>query len=273
MLYINIKYGKMIIGDIMEILILASGSKGNAISITNQNRHILVDVGISYQSLKNKLLIENINIDEIDSILITHEHYDHIRGLKQFLKQHPYVKIYLTKGTYDVIPNDIKKLITKYEFIKDLNNFEINNLTITPYMLSHDASEPVGFVINNETKKMVIATDTGYIDESYFDLLKNADLYILESNHCPKILMDSRRPFHLKKRIIGEKGHLSNDEASWLINEFIKEKDEVIWAVAHISEECNTQLSIEKSIVKILDDPTKIILKMTSQETTEKIVL
>lgn len=257
----------------MEFTILASGSKGNAISISTMGKQILIDVGITYSNLKEKFEKANLSINKIEAVLITHEHQDHIKGLKTFLKNHKGVKVLLTKGTYNAFSDDLKSLILKYEFIKADEIFKLYDLELYPFMLSHDASEPVGFSIQNTTKKAVIATDTGYIDESYFEILKNADLYILEANHSSELLMNSKRPFHLKKRIMGDKGHLSNNEAAWLVNKFIEEKDETIWAVAHISEDCNSVVSIEKSIVDIFDDVTKVDVRYTSQETMEKILL
>lgn len=258
----------------MEVIILASGSKGNATVIKTNGSKILIDIGISYTSFKKKTKESNVNIKEIEYLLITHEHGDHIRGLKRFIENHPNVKVYLTKGTFDAIEKDVLNLINNYEIIKANENYNINSVvTVDTYELSHDANEPIGFVINHNNKKAVIATDTGYIDEKYFDLLKNAHFYLLEANHEPSLLMDSRRPYYLKQRITGIKGHLSNNEAAWLINNFIKDINETIWAIAHISEDCNTNYNIEKAIVNIVEDPTKLKVVYTSQETSRKIKL
>lgn len=255
----------------MEVNILASGSKGNSLLIKKNNTKILVDIGISYLLLNKKLKELNINVGLINHLLITHEHSDHIKGLKQLLIRHPYIKVYLTNGTYNSLENELKELLTNYIFIKTDESFIINDFNVNTFSLSHDANEPVGFVIKKENKKIVIATDTGYIDEKYFNLLKDANLYILESNHEPSLLMDSRRPYYLKQRILGDKGHLSNHEAAWLVNHFIKDIDETIWAVSHISEDCNTTFHIEKAIVKNMEDPTKLKVIYTSQETVGNI--
>lgn len=257
----------------MEIDILASGSKGNAISITNNGNKILIDVGISYRSLVKKLKDSNIELKRITDVLITHEHSDHIKGLKIFAKNNRHVKYYLSKGTYESLDLETKALIENHKIISDGTVFNINEIKVRAFSLSHDAKEPIGYVLEKANKKMVLATDTGYIDEAYFEILKNADLYILEANHEPALLMDSNRPYHLKQRIISETGHLSNNEASWLINHFIRDIEQSIWAVAHISEDCNTTYSIEKSIVNIVEDPTKLRVVYTSQESTKKIVL
>lgn len=257
----------------MEVNILASGSKGNSLIIKKNDTKLLVDIGISYQSLNKKLNEINLDPNNINHLLITHEHSDHIKGLRRLLIKHPNINVYLTKGTYNSLEFEVKELMKRYVIIKSEQSFLISNFNIETFSLSHDAKEPVGFVLTKENKKIVIATDTGYIDEKYFELLKNANLYILESNHEPELLMNSRRPYYLKQRILGDTGHLSNHEAAWLINNFIKDIDESIWAISHISEDCNTNYYIEKAIVDNMDDPTKLKIIYTSQETAGKIIL
>lgn len=255
----------------MEIIILASGSKGNAMNIKSNNSNILIDIGISYQVLKSKLKENMVDIKSIKHLFITHEHSDHIKGLQVFLKYHGDVTVYLSLGTYESLDTKTKELLINYVILKSDNTYEILNFKFETYGLSHDAKEPLGFVISSNNKKVVIATDTGYIDESYFDLLSNADFYLLEANHEPSLLMDSSRPYYLKQRIISEKGHLSNHEASYLIDKFIPDDKKAVWAVAHISEDCNNLHLIEKSIVRIIKDPTKVDVLFTSQ-TTSKVV-
>lgn len=259
----------------MEILILASGSKGNATIIKTNQHKILIDIGISFLSINQKLAAKNSDINNIDALFITHEHQDHIKGLNTFLKRKIVKNIFISKGTYNNLPIDTRKLFpNNIIFVKADNEFEYGDLTIMPFSLSHDAAEPISYVFKSNNKKIVILTDTGYVDQSYFEILKNADMYILESNHDAEMLMKSQRPFNLKRRIVSEFGHLGNNEAAWLMNEFIKERTEmVIWAVAHVSEDCNSIYKIEEAIVKIVSDPTKLEVIYTSQETNERIKL
>lgn len=257
----------------MKVNILASGSKGNATIIETLNLKILIDIGISYQKLETKLNELNLKPKNITHLLITHEHSDHLKGLSRFLTYNPNVLIYLTKGTYDALSEKEKNKLKNFEIIRADINFNIETININTFILSHDANEPVGFVISDEKRKVVIATDTGYIDQKYFNLLKDANLYILEANHDPNLLMNSRRPYYLKQRILGDRGHLNNEEAAYLINLFIKDIDKSIWAVSHISEDCNTIYNIEKAIVDYLEDPTKIKVIYTSQNTSETIYL
>lgn len=180
--------------------------------------------------------------------------------------------VYLTKGTYDSLPIDVVKMFINTHIIHADIAFEVGEIRITPFMLSHDAAEPVGFVIENHIKKMVILTDSGYVDQSYFELLSDADLYIVEANHNPFTLFQSARPFILKKRIVGEKGHLSNEDAARLMNVLIKNKVSK-WVVAHISEDCNSIEDIDIAIVKEFDDPTKVEVFYASQEGLPVIIL
>jgi len=252
-------------GDRMEVFILASGSKGNMAYLKVGDIKLFLDAGISYQKVKNKMQAYDENLYDVKSLLITHEHHDHVMGLKMLLKQGALEDIYLTQGTYDALPVDVVNQFERTHIIKADEPFEVGEIHVSPFMLSHDAAEPVGYVLEHEDKKLVVLTDSGYVDQSYHDLLKNADLYLLEANHHPTKLMQSPRPFLLKKRILGERGHLSNDDAAWLMNLFVKEKPSK-WVIAHISEDCNTILDIEESIVKNFDDPTKIEVFYATQE-------
>jgi len=259
-------------GDNVEVFILASGSKGNMAYLKVGDIRIFIDAGISYQKVKKKMAAYEENIFDVRSLLITHEHHDHVMGLKMLLKQAAIEDIYITKGTYNALPVDVVALFDRVHFVVADEPFAINDIKVSPFMLSHDAAEPVGYVIENEMKKMVVLTDSGYVDQGYHELLSNADLYLLEANHHPTELMKSQRPFLLKKRILGERGHLSNDDAAWLINLFVKDKPSK-WVVAHISEDCNSELDIEESIVKFFDDPTKVEIFYASQESLPGIKL
>jgi phosphoribosyl 1,2-cyclic phosphodiesterase len=249
----------------MEVFVLASGSKGNMTYLKVGNLNIFIDAGISFNKVKSKMSEYDENLYDVKTLLITHEHHDHTMGLKQLLKNGHIEDVYLTKGTYNALDKDVADMIENVHFVESDDFFTIGDLEVNTFMLSHDAAEPVGYILKHEDKKMVVLTDSGYVDQSYHEMLCNADLYILEANHHPTKLMQSARPFLLKKRILSEKGHLSNDDACWLMNMFVKDKPSK-WVVAHISEDCNTILDIEEAIVKQFDDPTKIEVFYASQE-------
>lgn len=169
----------------------------------------------------------------------------------------------MTQGTFDGLHDDVKVLLPEVVILRSLNTLMIDDVSVTPFGISHDANEPVGFMIEAE-KKLVLLYDTGYLDQVYHELITGADIYILEANHHPAMLMNSPRPFMLKKRILSEKGHLSNDEATYLLNKCIKQ--DAIWIASHLSEDCNSILAIEESIVKVFDDPTKVEVYYATKE-------
>jgi len=240
----------------MKVYILASGSKGNMSYLKVGHIKMFIDAGISYKRMVNKMVEYGEDIHEVSYLLLTHEHQDHVMGMKTLLKQNFIKNVFLTQGTYEGLHDEVKELIPHYQIIESEKAFFVEDIKVTPFVISHDANEPVGYVIDGD-KKLVVLYDTGYLDQAYYELLKNADGYILEANHHPTMLMNSPRPFLLKKRILSEKGHLSNDDAAWLMNAFIQ-KHPAKWIVSHISEDCNTFLAIEESIVKVFDDPTKV---------------
>ncbi len=248
----------------MRVFILASGSKGNMAYLKVGHIRLFIDAGISYKRVQNKMEEYGEDVSDIPYLLLTHEHQDHIMGMKTLLKRGGLKKVFLSQGTYDGLSDDIKSLIPTYEIVKSEVPFLIEDINVIPFVLSHDANEPIGYLINGE-KRLVVLYDTGYLDETYIEMLKGADGYILEANHHPTMLMQSPRPFLLKKRILSERGHLSNDDASWLMNKLIN-GNHATWIVSHISEDCNSVLAIEESIVKAFDDPTKVDVYYATKE-------
>jgi len=247
----------------MKVYVLASGSKGNMTYLKVGHIKLYIDAGISYRRMHQKMDAYNEDINDVKYLLLTHEHHDHVMGLKMLLKQKIIKKIFMTQGTFEGLHDDVKSFLPEVSIVKSEESFDLGGVLVTPFVISHDANEPVGYVINGD-KKLVIFYDTGYLDQVYYNLVSQADIYIVEANHHPTMLMQSPRPFHLKKRILSEKGHLSNDDASYLMNLLIKKQ--AIWVVSHISEDCNSILAIEESIVKHFDDPTKVEVYYAEKE-------
>ncbi len=252
---------------------MASGSKGNMTYLRMGEHRMFVDAGISFRKIKLKMEAYEEDLTSVKTLFITHEHRDHTMGLPMLLKHGAIERIFLTEGTYRAFDLDLKNLMEgKVTFVRADEPFSYETIACMPFMVSHDAAEPVGYVFSHDGKKLVYLTDTGYVDESYHGMLSDADLYIFEANHHPERLMQSMRPYSLKKRILGERGHLSNDDAAYLINLWIVSKP-AVWVVSHISEDCNTVLDIEESIVRAFDDPTKVTVYYASQEGLPVIVL
>lgn len=240
----------------MKIYVIESGSKGNATLIEHKGRFLLIDMGISWTSLDNALKSINHNIYDVDALLLTHSHSDHTKGI-QYL---PPLPIYCTKDTYNS---------SSVNIIKPFCPFELNDLVITPVTISHDAPNPVGFIIEAGEEKLVYITDTGFIPDKTLALIKDATYYVMESNHNLKMLYQTNRPASLKERIASDLGHLSNEDAAMYMVDLVGPSTKEI-ILAHISEESNTyELAVEtfkKKFKKAHIDLNKISIKAAKQK-------
>ena len=232
----------------MKFYSLASGSTGNSMLIDNGEELLLIDVGITYNKIKEKLSELNYDINDVKYILITHSHNDHIKSLNSFSME----KIYSCAK----IPG-IKNLMEKDK------SFCLGNYKIIPYPLSHDVP-CFGYRIECKDESLVYVTDTGYVNYKIKKYLKNANYYIFESNHDINMLMDSNRPSFLKSRILSDKGHLSNEDASEALCELIGDETKEIY-LAHISRDCNNKELAYQTLIKTFNtydfDYSKLVIK------------
>lgn len=236
----------------MKISVLSSGSKGNSTLIQTNNTKILIDLGVTKSYLEEKLKEIEVEPKNINAILITHTHVDHIQGLKVFLKKYNPL-IYVTE--------ELKCLLEEYDLnanyvLYENNKTVINDIEITLIKTSHDVKGSIGFIIRSNEKSLVYITDTGYINNKYFEVLKNHNLYIMESNHDVTMLMEGAYPHQLKKRILGNKGHLSNDDAAYYLSEFIGDKTKTI-ILAHLSDDNNTYDKALDTVSNVLKNKNK----------------
>ncbi len=252
----------------MKVIVLSSGSKGNTTYIECGTTKILIDLGNSCKYVVNKLKEIGVEASELDAILITHTHSDHIKGLKVF--QHKFgTKVYITtkmKTELDYLEN--------YQIINQ-ELLTIGTLQINVIKTSHDAPSSVGYIVSGEQKSIVYITDTGYINEKYFPLLKNKEVYILESNHDVEMLNNGPYPFSLRQRILGDKGHLSNYDCSRYLSTFIGNKTKCI-VLAHLSQENNTETLAYNTLIERLEEHHQqidnIIIAKQDEETEEILV-
>lgn len=247
----------------MRVCVLSSGSKGNTTYIESNKAKILIDCGNSCKYIMTKLAELGVYPSDIDAILITHVHSDHIKGLQVLSKQIG-AMVYMTEKMYPYLD-----YVKNYTFI-DGSNFAIKDMKIEVIKTSHDAEDSIGYIVNNGNKSVVYLTDTGYINRKYFDTLKNRNVYIFESNHDVEMLNNGSYPFELRKRILSDKGHLSNyDSAKYLAN-FIGDNTKKI-ILAHLSEENNTEElaldTLNDRLKKEKIDFTNIIIARQNEET------
>lgn len=226
---------------------IASGSSGNCSYIGTDNTHILIDAGISGKKVENGLHNLGIKCSELSAIFITHEHSDHIKGLGVLARRYK-IPIFATKGTIEAIGT----ISQVGEIDQDLfcqveqdKRITVGDLDILPFAISHDAAEPVAYRIEGEGKSLALATDLGIYDNYIIDHLQNLDMVLLEANHDVRMLQAGTYPYHLKRRILGAKGHLANETAGRLLNEILHEGLQKIF-LGHLSRENNfPQLAYE----------------------------
>jgi len=222
---------------------IASGSSGNCAYASSGNISVLIDTGISKKRIEEGLQMNDISANEIDGILITHEHIDHISGLGVFLRKYTNTKVYSTKKTIDAILNSNKIGKVDTDLFVPINKdeeFEIGDLTVKAFAISHDAADPVGYRVSYEGVDVAVATDMGCYDEYIIDNLKGINAGIIEANHDVNMLMVGSYPYDLKRRILGEKGHLSNESSGKLIDSILHDDLEYI-LLGHLSKENNME--------------------------------
>lgn len=242
---------------------LFSGSSGNSTYISNQGEGILVDVGRSANQIEKCLIDNDINVKSIKAIFITHEHADHVNGLKVFASRYK-IKVYASKGT--IISLEKKGIINgkfPYEAIKE-EGIDINNIKIKPFRVSHDCAEGVGYTLEfPDRTKAAVCTDLGFISEEVERAILGCKVLVIESNHDVNMLKSGVYPYYLKRRILSEKGHLSNGACSAILPKLVK-KGLCRIVLSHLSSKNNTselafmsaKKALEKENMKIGQDFT-----------------
>ncbi|MBO6261775.1 MAG: MBL fold metallo-hydrolase [Bacilli bacterium] len=217
--------------------IIASGSKGNATIVVSNKTVLLIDMGITLKRLEEGLGEINLSLKDINGALFTHNHTDHISGIK-FIS--PKI-MYALEGT---LPSSLSNVINLYE------PFIIGDFTITAFKTSHDATNPCGYLIKDADETLMYMTDTGMFIEDNLPLVKNPTYLIIESNHDIKMLLATKRTFELKNRILSEYGHLCNEDSAIAAISIIGDKTKEI-TLAHLSEEANTPETALEAYEKI----------------------
>ena len=232
---------------------LASGSMGNSIYLGTASTKILIDAGISYKAIKERLAEINVQIEEIDAILITHEHSDHIRGLETIGSKLD-VPIFANSETAKAIAPLLKKM-PRFKIFSTGETFEFGDIEIHPFSIQHDTLEPVAFTfqfenfkegVGVEKLKVGVCTDLGFVTTLVRSRLTGCTHLLIESNHEPSMVYACSRPTIYKQRVLGRQGHLSNDMCVGLLQEIYHEDLRHIY-LGHLSKECNNpELALKK---------------------------
>lgn len=232
----------------MQIHVLASGSTGNATFIEMDKTKLLVDAGISTKRIKQSLDTIGVNVEELDGVLITHEHRDHVNGLKTLLKKY-HLPAYARPDTWQSmycraeLPDECCRLLP--------DSLDIGKVKVEPFSISHDAADPVGFRLQAGKTKVCVATDLGFVTPTVKAALALSDVLVLESNHDVDMLKNGNYPWHLKKRIMSNRGHLANIDAGWTLAR-LERKTHTNVFLAHLSQENNRPELAKDTIAEIL---------------------
>lgn len=237
----------------IRISMLASGSSGNVTYIETPKRKILVDAGLSGTKIRQALMKVNRDISEIDSIFITHEHTDHIKGLGVLARKYD-VDLYANELTWRAIGEKCGSIDDKQKHIMEIGEIiTLGDVDIMSYGVSHDAVNPQFYAFQKDNKQFAMLTDTGYVSDRLRSLLCNSDAYLIESNHDLDMLRMGRYPWSLKQRILGDEGHLSNDDGALAMVEMIGEQTKRIY-LGHLSRDNNMKKIAQQTFTSILQE-------------------
>ncbi len=257
----------------MKFCSLFSGSSGNCQYIKTENTTILVDAGLSGKKIQQEIVNIGEDPKKVDAIFITHEHIDHIQGAG-IMSRRLNVPIYANRKTWEAMGTYIGDI--KSENIRILDECaEVGDLSIMPFDISHDAAHPVGYNIFYKNKKISLVTDTGCTNDLIINSIMDSDLLLVESNHDEDMVLIGPYPWTLKRRVLGEFGHMSNDTAGNLISRVVRRGTEIV-LLGHLSKENNFPQLAYKTVENILkenfiDVNPGICLEMTYRDKSSKV--
>ncbi|KGL38803.1 MBL fold metallo-hydrolase [Listeria newyorkensis] len=224
--------------DQLRFSILASGSSGNATLIETADQTILVDCGLSGKKIEHLFSEVGRSMTDVDAILVTHEHVDHIKGLGVLARRYE-VPVYANAKTWAAMETSIGEINSAQKFQFDMETVKsFGSLQVESFGVSHDAAEPMFYIFHSGKKKFVMITDTGYVSDRMKGHIANADAYLFESNHDVEMLRMGRYPWNVKRRILGDEGHVSNEDAGIAMSEVIGDATKRIY-LGHLSKDNN----------------------------------
>lgn len=237
----------------MKFSILASGSTGNAIFVGTERTGVLIDVGITGKQAEAAMQEAGIHPGEVKAILVTHEHSDHVKGIGVFARRYG-IPIYANQKTWrelDGLIGQVREDQRQLFEVGEIKEFE--DLTVQSFGISHDAAEPMGFCFYCGNKKLSVATDLGYVSDKIKETIRGADAYIFEANHDVEMLRMSSYPWSIKRRILSDVGHLSNEAAGIALTDILGGQAERVY-LAHLSKENNMMELARLTVKNILEE-------------------
>lgn len=254
---------------------LYSGSSGNCLFVSSKHTKVLIDCGTSCKKVCEGLASIDSSIEDIDAILVTHEHSDHVQSLGMVSKKFN-IPVYANLETWNAMEKQKEKILeNNIKLFENDTDFTLNDLTIHPFSTPHDAANPCGFNIHNGKRKLSIATDLGHMNNDIIHQLEKSSFILLESNYEPEVLKMSKYPFYLKQRIAGPNGHLSNETAGKTIANLMK-KDLKEVVLGHLSKESNfpelAYKTVTEELMNLNADINTIRLSVANRNEPGKII-
>lgn len=236
----------------MRFSVLASGSSGNAIFVESDEHQFLIDAGLSGKKLESLFSQVNRSMTNLDGIFVTHEHSDHIKGLGVVARKYG-VPIYANEKTWKAMDGLIGKVPLDQRFTFDMETVKsFGGMDIESFGVSHDAVDPMFYTFRHEDRKLSIITDTGYVSDRMKGIIQASDAYVFESNHDVGMLQMGRYPWSVKRRILSDVGHVSNEDAAVAMSEVVAEKETRIY-LAHLSKDNNMKDLARMSVSQTLE--------------------
>jgi phosphoribosyl 1,2-cyclic phosphodiesterase len=243
----------------VRVVPLGSGSKGNVTLVEFGATRILVDAGLSAKDVAQRLEAIGVASESITCLLLTHEHHDHSRGVERFSKKHK-VPVACAPDTLEAMNLSYIHLARWHAF-EPGRPFEIGDVTVDPFHVPHDAARPVGFLLRGHGVRVGIATDLGHATTLVVERLRGSHVVMVEANHDDAMLRDGPYPWHLKQRVGGNQGHLSNDEAAALVAAVATDDCRAV-ILAHLSDQNNTPALARRAASMALADAGRHRLEM-----------
>ncbi|MFJ7978107.1 MBL fold metallo-hydrolase [Peribacillus sp. JNUCC 23] len=235
----------------MHFSVLASGSTGNAIFVETEEHSFLVDAGLSGKAMEALFSEIGRDMSKLSGILVTHEHSDHVKGLGVIARKYK-LPIYANMSTWNAMERIIGEVPVEQKFTFEMEQIKtFGNLNIESFGVSHDAAEPMFYVFHQGDKKLVLITDTGYVSDRMKGIIDNADMYVFESNHDVSMLRMGKYPWSIKRRILSDFGHVSNEDAAIAMSDVAGDRTKRIY-LAHLSLDNNmkdlARMSVEQTL-------------------------
>lgn len=237
----------------LRFSVLASGSTGNAFYIESDKEKLLVDAGLSGKQMDKLLNEVRVDPTKLTGILVTHEHSDHIKGLGIFARKYN-LPIYANEKTWKAMEGSIGKISLDQKFHFEMEEVKtFSDMDIESFGVSHDAAEPMFYTFRHDNKKVALVTDLGYVSERIKKTVEDANAYIFEANHDVSMLRVGRYPWNVKRRILGDSGHVSNEDSGLALFDIIGNRTKRIY-LAHLSQDNNMKDLARMSVGSVLEE-------------------